>query len=116
MKSFRKSPCSRKAIISSGKPSALASSSEDQRSNSWLDAATIHLPSAAGWAITTPRGRALRIIWGSATSGRATRLGAIWRRVSRTDRKSVGSGKRVSVRVDLGGRRIIKKKKQTKKQ
>src|SRR3546814_18527262 len=29
------------------------------------------------------------------------------------DRKSVGSGKRVSVRVDLGGRRIIKKKTQT---
>src|SRR3546814_17949384 len=28
------------------------------------------------------------------------------------DRKSVVSGKRVSVRVDLGGRRIIKKKKQ----
>src|SRR3546814_14944327 len=27
------------------------------------------------------------------------------------DRKSVGSGKRVSVRVDLGGRRIINKKK-----
>src|SRR3546814_4079497 len=27
------------------------------------------------------------------------------------DRKSVGSGKSVSVRVDLGGRRIIKKKK-----
>src|SRR3546814_18608790 len=26
------------------------------------------------------------------------------------DRKSVGEGKRVSVRVDLGGRRIIKKK------
>src|SRR3546814_2816062 len=30
-----------------------------------------------------------------------------------TDRKSVGSGKSVSVRVDLGGRRIIKKKKNT---
>src|SRR3546814_17979709 len=30
------------------------------------------------------------------------------------DRKSVVSGKRVSVRVDLGGRRIIKKKKQNK--
>src|SRR3546814_16143918 len=30
------------------------------------------------------------------------------------DRKSVGSGKSVSVRVDLGGRRIIKKKKKTK--
>src|SRR3546814_16063178 len=29
------------------------------------------------------------------------------------DRKSVVSGKRVSVRVDLGGRRIIKKKKKT---
>src|SRR3546814_13963427 len=29
----------------------------------------------------------------------------------REDRKSVVSGKRVSVRVDLGGRRIIKKKK-----
>src|SRR3546814_20904338 len=29
------------------------------------------------------------------------------------DRKSVVSGKRVSVRVDLGGRRIIKKKKNT---
>src|SRR3546814_20638606 len=27
-----------------------------------------------------------------------------------TDRKSVGWGKRVSVRLDLGGRRIIKKK------
>src|SRR3546814_1999985 len=29
------------------------------------------------------------------------------------DRKSVGEGKRVSVRVDLGGRRIIKKKKKS---
>src|SRR3546814_14454990 len=33
---------------------------------------------------------------------------------SRGDRKSVVSGKSVSVRVDLGGRRIINKKKQTK--
>src|SRR3546814_15841078 len=32
------------------------------------------------------------------------------------DRKSVVSGKSVSVRVDLGGRRIIKKKKNTTKQ
>src|SRR3546814_20187787 len=31
------------------------------------------------------------------------------------DRKSVVSGKSVSVRVDLGGRRIIKKKKQSTK-
>src|SRR3546814_19813757 len=36
--------------------------------------------------------------------------------VQRRDRKSVVSGKSVSVRVDLGGRRIIKKKKnKTKK-
>src|SRR3546814_11421401 len=32
----------------------------------------------------------------------------------RGDRKSVGEGKSVSVRVDLGGRRIIKKKKRTR--
>src|SRR3546814_17317096 len=31
-----------------------------------------------------------------------------------TDRKSVGQGKSVSVRVDLGGRRIIKKKNKRK--
>src|SRR3546814_11371603 len=31
------------------------------------------------------------------------------------DRKSVGEGKSVSVRVDLGGRRIMKKKKKTQK-
>src|SRR3546814_19862471 len=33
-----------------------------------------------------------------------------------SDRKSVVSGKSVSVRVDLGGRRIIKKKKRSKQQ
>src|SRR3546814_15891947 len=33
--------------------------------------------------------------------------------MSQVDRKSVVSGKSVSVRVDLGGRRIIKKKKTT---
>src|SRR3546814_20715156 len=35
-------------------------------------------------------------------------------RGTRADRKSVVEGKSVSVRVDLGGRRIIKKKQQTK--
>src|SRR3546814_14144265 len=35
---------------------------------------------------------------------------------SRPDRKSVVSGKSVSVRVDLGGRRIIKKKTHNKSQ
>src|SRR3546814_19202433 len=37
----------------------------------------------------------------------------IERRPTTTDRKSVVSGKSVSVRVGLGGSRIIKKKKQT---
>src|SRR3546814_14039223 len=37
------------------------------------------------------------------------------RDVVRTDRKSGAQGKSVSVRVDLGGRRIIKKKKQQKR-
>src|SRR3546814_13462122 len=35
--------------------------------------------------------------------------------LSRRDRKSVVEGKRVSVRVDLGGRRVIKTKKETNK-
>src|SRR3546814_17115162 len=45
----------------------------------------------------------------------ATRA-AIGMRLTRSprDRKSVVSGKRVSVRVDLGGRRIIKKKQKDK--
>src|SRR3546814_18320643 len=34
--------------------------------------------------------------------------------VDPADRKSIGSGKRVSVRVDLGGRHLIKKKKNNK--
>src|SRR3546814_18254560 len=40
-----------------------------------------------------------------------------WRQSNRMkrDRKSVGEGKSVSVRVDLGGRRTIKKKKQKHK-
>src|SRR3546814_20750618 len=39
---------------------------------------------------------------------------AIFDRDARQDRKSVVEGKSVSVRVDLGGRRIIKKKIKTK--
>src|SRR3546814_18882298 len=35
-----------------------------------------------------------------------------WHSISDLDRKSVVQGKRVSVRVDLGGRRILKKKKE----
>src|SRR3546814_8177225 len=41
------------------------------------------------------------------------RLGLLNKSAALTDRKSVRSGKSVSVRVDLGGSRIIKKKKQS---
>src|SRR3546814_14415767 len=46
-----------------------------------------------------------------ALAGYDKRRGAAERQQPVLDRKSVGSGKSVSVRVDLGGRRIIKKKK-----
>src|SRR3546814_19998170 len=56
-------------------------------------------------------------------TGRACRRGVGRRRLparhlrppADPDRKSVVEGKRVSVRVDLGGRRIIKKKKKKNK-
>src|SRR3546814_15173602 len=50
--------------------------------------------------------------WGRSWSGRkgASTLRPRRRPARTEDRKSVVSGKRVSVRVDLGGRRIIKKK------
>src|SRR3546814_18205805 len=57
----------------------------------------------AGCFRTRDRRSAPRPHWGVARARRATR-----------DRKSVVSGKSVSVRVDLGGRRIIKKKKHNK--
>src|SRR3546814_11555797 len=53
---------------------------------------------------STPAGRSRRI--------RASTVLSVGSTMS-IDRKSVVSGKSVSVRVDLGGRRIIKKKKQT---
>src|SRR3546814_13023201 len=46
--------------------------------------------------------------------GCGRRVGSLSRRQKPLDRKSVVSGKSVSVRVDLGGRRNIKKKKQDK--
>src|SRR3546814_17766384 len=50
----------------------------------------------------------------SARSSASSSRGRIPRAARTRDRKSVGQGKSVSVRVDLGGRRIIKKKKQNK--
>src|SRR3546814_19961745 len=53
----------------------------------------------------------------SGSLGASYDLGGHWRiglNGSRTDRKRVVEGKRVSVRVDLGGRRIIKKTKKSK--
>src|SRR3546814_16008151 len=49
--------------------------------------------------------RRLRVLVGEDFFGRGPA-----RRICGEDRKSVVSGKSVSVRVDLGGRRIIKKK------
>src|SRR3546814_13141735 len=46
-----------------------------------------------------------------ATARHFRRIDAIVNNAMHEDRKRVGQGKRVSVRVDLGGRRIIKKKK-----
>src|SRR3546814_16872196 len=61
-----------------------------------------------------PRVRCLTL-WPARSAGRYT-SGRLFRRRSphkaNTDRKRVVWGKRVSVRVDLGGRRTIKKKKQ----
>src|SRR3546814_10223846 len=51
--------------------------------------------------VRRPRGRAVA----------ALRRGGGGRRLARSDRKSVVSGKSVSVRVELGGRGILKKKK-----
>src|SRR3546814_2061134 len=55
-----------------------------------------------------------RITDGSATiaASATAEAAAGWSSARTTDRKSVVSGKSVAVRVDLGGRRIIKKKKQ----
>src|SRR3546814_18076999 len=53
---------------------------------------------------------AIAVLGGLALFLRFTRAGLLVRAVK--DRKSVVSGKSVSVRVDLGGRRFIKKKKQ----
>src|SRR3546814_14769022 len=48
---------------------------------------------------------------GRSELGEGDRLDGIVMAGEGTDRKSVGEGKSVSVRVDLGGRRLIKKKK-----
>src|SRR3546814_17840850 len=58
------------------------------------------------WLITKEVGGTLsRLVRGSGREEISSPIGLV------RDRKSVVSGKSVSVRVDLGGRRIIKKKK-----
>src|SRR3546814_18667511 len=57
-----------------------------------------------------PHETALSFAWALARSGSIMARPSPSRQI-RVDRKSVVEGKRVSVRVDLGGRRIIKKKK-----
>src|SRR3546814_14609534 len=71
----------------------------------WLDRAIEALSKLAarhpGWAVAGP--------YGVKADGR--HVGRVWDATMGRDRKSVVEGKSVSVRVDLGGRRIIKKKK-----
>src|SRR3546814_18224584 len=57
------------------------------------------------------------VLFAPSEAPRRTRMGETSQSasVSGEDRKSVVSGKSVSVRVDLGGRRIIKKKNQKSK-
>src|SRR3546814_17722042 len=55
--------------------------------------------------------RAAGLSRGRAGCAGAEKLWAGCRRQGRSDRKSVGQGKRVSVGVDLGWRRVIQKKK-----
>src|SRR3546814_17865294 len=84
----------------------LASRSAAISSTSWNSASAVaasQLPSAT-----------IRLSPGLARRKAAT-ASAMSGPEDRKDRKSVEEGKRVSVRVDLGGRRIIKKKKQTSK-
>src|SRR3546814_14941277 len=69
---------------------------------SWPCKRTTAVGATGWWARTAASSR-------SATPGCSATLG-------RSDRKRVVEGKGVSVRVDLGGGRIIKKKKQTKKE
>src|SRR3546814_16687697 len=84
---------------------------------------------AGAWPATGRTGVPYQCPWADATQVARTRAGthAVTQpRRERTglrrtgvrgsqDRKSVVEGKSVSVRVDLGGRRIIKKKKETKR-
>src|SRR3546814_20983851 len=61
-------------------------------------------------ATTNSRHTAVSIMPCPRTASPSTRRRSRRRAASAPDRKSVVSGKSVSVRVDLGGRRIIKKK------
>src|SRR3546814_13750863 len=53
--------------------------------------------------------------FGAQAVGRDAGYAGVGETCGQQDRKSVGAGKSVSVRVDLGGRRVLKKKKKTKK-
>src|SRR3546814_15889797 len=74
----------------------------------------IEIPVEADYVIPVPDSGVPAAIGYAQQSGIPFELGIIRSHyVGRTDRKSVVSGTSVSVRVDIGGRRIIKKKKNT---
>src|SRR3546814_12171236 len=67
--------------------------------------------------LTTPAGRSLSVLRASAWTGGAAPKRGGWNGPYAfvPDRKGGGAGKRVLVRVDCGGRRVIKKKKRINK-
>src|SRR3546814_19128608 len=77
----------------------------------------------APWGAASPNGPLRRRVFGMDVPAGGTDAGRTFTPSSRVnspvssnaliDRKSVVAGKSVSVRVDLGGRRIVKKKKKT---
>src|SRR3546814_1309654 len=77
----------------------------------WLEALCITKPGATGAFIEGGQRIALDGVLPINTNGGQLSEGQI--HAFNQDRKSVVEGKSVSVRVDLGGRRIIKKKKNT---
>src|SRR3546814_9136791 len=77
--------------------------------NFYASAAKGYKGPAANTSAAQPAGEDILLDPEKAT---AFEIGAKMRLFDNRDRKSVVSGKSVSVRVDLGGRRIIKKKKE----
>src|SRR3546814_17171427 len=69
---------------------------------------------ARDMAVVRGKLESIAVVLASATPSLESLHNVARRRYAHADRTSVVSGKSVAVRVDLGGRRIVKKKKTTK--